>query len=44
LNSPDFGFLSDASSAIIGTMAAFVITNYDFAARAVLTALFLSPP
>jgi putative spermidine/putrescine transport system permease protein len=42
-NSLVLGFAATLVSAIIGTMAALAITNYDFRGKALVSALFLSP-
>lgn len=42
-NSLILGFSATLTSAVIGTMAALAITNYEFRGKAVLSALFLSP-
>lgn len=42
-NSLILGFSATSTSAVIGTMAALAITNYDFRGKGLLSALFLSP-
>jgi putative spermidine/putrescine transport system permease protein len=42
-NSLMLGFLATSVSAVVGTMGALALVNYDFRGRALLSALYLSP-